>query len=89
MLNCPNERLKAMVKQLGKQVLRFRHLSMSKPGRLQSSFEWHKKLLKAIKENDIDSASHVAMSIIFEALKALREVPAKAISTDGSFQKKN
>lgn len=77
LMSCPNERLKAMLEQLGKQVLRFRHLSMSIPGRIESSCAWHKKLLKAIKDKDIESASRVAEDLIYEALETLREILRK------------
>ena len=70
--NCHNSRLSAMVDQLGKQVLRFRLLGMTPPGRLQRSYELNKALLTAIKDRDRLSAFEIVEKIIYDALAAMR-----------------
>jgi DNA-binding GntR family transcriptional regulator len=71
---CPNSRLRAMVNQVAKPVMRFRLLGMKPPGRLQRSFELNSALAKAIKDKDSGAASELAAQIVYEGLIALRKV---------------
>ena len=70
---CPNVRLRNTVNQFGKQVLRFRYKTMSQPGHIKRSFEWHRRLLDALKAKDIDATVHIAEEIIYGALATLRK----------------
>jgi len=74
---CPNDRLTEMLNQLGKQVLRFRRLGMTIPGRIESSLERHKKLVEAIKNMDVLSSTRIAKEIIYGGLEALRSLLGK------------
>jgi DNA-binding GntR family transcriptional regulator len=69
---CPNCRLNAMNQQLGKQVLRFRHLGMIPPGRIQRSLELNRLLVGAIKDRNGAEAAQIVERIISEGLIALR-----------------
>jgi DNA-binding GntR family transcriptional regulator len=71
---CPNQRLTRILGQLGVQVLRFRHLTMSKPGHIQHSLENHEKLVNAMEQDDVKTAEHMAKSTIYECLEVLREL---------------
>jgi DNA-binding GntR family transcriptional regulator len=71
---CPNCRLNAMTHQLGKQVLRFRRLGMTSPGRIQRSLELNQALVNAIKERHAFEATQIVERIISEGNIALREL---------------
>ena len=69
---CSNYRLNAMTHQLGKQVLLFRRLGMTPPGRIQRSLELNQALVKAIKEKNGIEATQIIEQIISEGRIALR-----------------
>lgn len=69
---CPNCRLNAMNKQLGKQVLRFRRLGMTPPGRIQQSFELNRKLVDSVRNRNGAEATRIVERIISEGTIALR-----------------
>jgi DNA-binding GntR family transcriptional regulator len=69
---CPNCRLNAMNQQLGKQVLRFRRLGMTPPGRIKRSFELNQLLVDAIKDRNGAEATQIVQRIISEGLVALQ-----------------
>jgi DNA-binding GntR family transcriptional regulator len=71
---CPNRRVSKMLDLLGKQVLRFRFMSMSsKPESLERSFEGSMRLINALKNRDIEGSMRIAEGIIYSALDALRQ----------------
>jgi DNA-binding GntR family transcriptional regulator len=70
--SCPNDRLKAMNQQLGKQVLRFRRLGMTPPGRIQRSLELNQALVNVIKNRNGIEATQIVERIISEGITALR-----------------
>lgn len=71
---CPNRRVSKMLDLLGKQVLRFRFMSMSSnPGSLKRSFDGSMRLINALKNRDIEGSIRISESIIFSALDALRQ----------------
>ncbi len=74
---CPNSRLRSMVNQVAKPVMRFRLLGMKPPGRIQRSFELNRALAKAIKDKDIRAAEELAAKLIYEGLVSLRTVLKK------------
>lgn len=75
---CPNCRLNAMNQQLGKQVLRFRRLGMTPPGRIQRSWELNRLLVDAIKNRNSADATQIVERIISEGTIALRALPTVA-----------
>jgi len=77
MERCPNNRLRMMLNQLGKQVLRFRFMTMSQPGHIRVSMERHKSLLKALMHRDAASITEIAENVVYGALEVLREALAK------------
>ncbi len=70
---CPNPRLRMILNQFGKQVHRFRFMTMSQPGHIKASLERHKRLFKALKDRDFKAATMIAEEIIFGALDVLQE----------------
>jgi DNA-binding GntR family transcriptional regulator len=71
---CPNRRVCKMLDLLGKQVLRFRFMSMSSdPRSLKRSFEGSMRLVNALKKRDIEGSISISEGIIFSALDALRQ----------------
>jgi DNA-binding GntR family transcriptional regulator len=74
---CPNSRLRSMVNQVAKPVMRFRLLGMKPPGRIQRSFELNKALVKAIKDKHVRAAEELAAKLIYEGLVSLRTVLKK------------
>ncbi|SJM51118.1 GntR family transcriptional regulator [Gulosibacter sp. 10] len=70
--------VKRALDALGLQVLRLRHDSMSKPGRVDRSYEDHKLLLRAYRERDSTLASAIAKSNVLNALAALSPPESEA-----------
>ena len=70
---CPNRRVSKMLDLLGKQVLRFRFMSISNPGHIKRSFEGHVRLVKALKKKDVHGSMKIAEDIVFRALNVLRQ----------------
>ena len=68
---CPNRRVSNMLDLLGKQVLRFRFMSMSNPGYIKRSLEGHMRLINAIKNKDIERSVRIMEGIILTALDVL------------------
>jgi DNA-binding GntR family transcriptional regulator len=69
---CLNCRLNAITHQLGKQVLRFRRLGMTPPGRIQRSLELNRDLVNAIKNKNSVESTWIVEQIISEGAVALR-----------------
>ena len=80
--NGSNKRLKILLDQLGKQVLRFRFFCISRPGHMQASMARHKKLLMSLDNRDIALASQIMEEIICRALEVLRKFLAEKSSHD-------
>ena len=78
---CGNTRLRSIISQLGKQVLRMRMLSLSGPGRMKRSLELNEKLVQAIKKKDIEASTNLSTIITQEGLENLRKVLSKNNST--------
>lgn len=78
--------LKRSIDGLGLQILQFRHVSLSLPGRMQLSLADHQRLVRAYHEHDADLAAALGRSIILSArrqLVAALETPAAQVSPDG------
>ena len=71
---CPNRRVSKILESLGKQVLRFRFMSLSYSGHIKRSLDAHVGLVNAIKNRDIDGAIRISEDIVFKALDVLRKV---------------
>jgi len=74
---CQNHRLKTIIDQLGKEVLRFQRKSLTEESRLKGSLQWHQKLLHALQERDIEEASMISEKMVYDGLKALRVLLGK------------
>jgi len=71
---CPNRRVSKMLDLLGKQVLRFRFMSMSSnPESLKRSLEGSIRLTNAVKNRNIEGSVKISEGIIYSALDALRQ----------------
>jgi DNA-binding GntR family transcriptional regulator len=70
---CPNRRIIELLNALGKQLLRYRHLAMSLPGRLPVSLEEHQLMVDAIASKDAVSAGQYARLSTERAYDALRQ----------------
>jgi DNA-binding GntR family transcriptional regulator len=71
-----NDKLTKILKNLGKQTLRFRFFALSTPGRLDQSMENHRLLLAALKSRDADRASELR----FEHIRSGGEILKTQIS---------
>lgn len=63
--------LKRSIDALGLQVLQFRHVSLSLPGRMLMSLQDHQRLVRAYQERDADLAAALGRSIILSARRQL------------------
>lgn len=66
-----NARLRELLAQLGKQVLRMRHTSLSLPGRMKYSYELHRRIVAAFEKRDAAAAEDLTRKLIGEAGAAL------------------
>ncbi len=71
-----NEKLSKILRNLGKQTVRFRFFALSAPGRLEQSMENHRLLLAALKSNDAEQASQLR----FEHVRSGGEILKTQIS---------
>lgn len=80
---CGNIALKRASDSLGIQVLRLRHATMSVPGRLDLSLEDHRRLMRALHEQDVNLAGAINSSIVEGAYRALARPMASDLGGDG------
>jgi DNA-binding GntR family transcriptional regulator len=66
-----NGELQRRLSSLGLQMHRFRHLSLSLPGRLLSSLADHERLLRAYSERDVALAVAVSRSLVWRGYGAI------------------
>lgn len=66
-----NVELQRRLSSLGLQMHRFRHLSLSLPGRLISSLADHERLLRAYQERDVALAVAVSRSLVWRGYGAI------------------
>jgi DNA-binding GntR family transcriptional regulator len=74
---CTNFRLKSIMDQVQKAVLRFRALGLTPPGRIKRSYELNRALAKAIKDKNSSAAGDLAEKLVYEGLVALRKLLMK------------
>ncbi|WP_256840348.1 GntR family transcriptional regulator [Ornithinimicrobium faecis] len=74
-----NEALKRSIDSLGGQVLRLRHVSLTVPGRIQSSFADHERLMRAYRERNAMLASALNHSIVVNALQVLKDISEESL----------
>ena len=72
-----NQQLNQILSNLGKQTYRLRFTSMSLPGRMQKSCNYHQQLVKALEKKDEVEAERIAQTIIREAGEALMKYISK------------
>jgi DNA-binding GntR family transcriptional regulator len=66
-----NTDLTRIVRSLGLRTLRFRHLSLSQPGRLARSCADHRRLLLAYEDRDVSLACALTRSLIMGGMRAI------------------
>jgi DNA-binding GntR family transcriptional regulator len=66
-----NSELQRRLSSLGLQMHRFRHLSLSLPGRLLHSLADHERLLQAYADRDTDLAVAVSRSLVLRGYRAI------------------
>jgi DNA-binding GntR family transcriptional regulator len=70
---CPNKKLVAVWRNLGRPILRFRYFSLYPPGRLLTSLQYHRDLVEAFRRGDGAAADLLVQQTIEAAGQALRE----------------
>ncbi len=73
MAACPNEKLVAVWRSLGRPILRFRYFSLYPPGRLPTSLQYHRELVAAFRRRDGATADRLVQQTIEAAGQALRD----------------
>lgn len=66
-----NRELQRRLSSLGLQMHRFRHLSLSLPGRLISSLDDHERLVRAYQERDVPMAVAISRSLVWRGYRAI------------------
>lgn len=66
-----NETVRAVLDSVGIRTLRLRHLSLSQPGRLETSADDHRRLLRAYADAEADLAAAITQSIVRRGLAAV------------------
>ena len=69
---CPNKKLVAIWRNLGRPILRFRYFSLYPPGRLSTSLQYHRDLVLAFRRRDGVTADQLVQRTIEAAGRALR-----------------
>ena len=70
---CPNKKLVAVWRNLGRPILRFRYFSLYPPGRLPTSLQYHRDLVVAFRRRDGATADRLVQQTIEAAGQALRD----------------
>jgi DNA-binding GntR family transcriptional regulator len=70
---CPNKKLVAVWRNLGRPILRFRYFSLYPPGRLPTSLQYHRDLVVAFRHRDSAMADRLVQQNIEAAGQALRD----------------
>jgi DNA-binding GntR family transcriptional regulator len=70
---CPNKKLVAIWRNLGRPILRFRYFSLYPPGRLSTSLQYHRDLVLAFRRRDGATADQLVQRTIEAAGRALRD----------------
>jgi DNA-binding GntR family transcriptional regulator len=70
---CPNKKLVAIWRNLGRPILRFRYFSLYPPGRLSTSLQYHRDLVLAFRRRDGVTADQLVQRTIEAAGRALRD----------------
>jgi DNA-binding GntR family transcriptional regulator len=80
MAACPNRKLLAVWRNLGRPILRFRYFSLFPPGRLSSSLQYHRDLIAAFRRKDAATADALVQQTIATAGRALRDHLARSVT---------
>lgn len=80
MAACPNRKLLAVWRNLGRPILRFRYFSLFPPGRLPSSLQYHRDLIAAFRRKDSATADALVQQTIATAGRALRDHLARSVT---------
>jgi DNA-binding GntR family transcriptional regulator len=68
-----NQKLALLLRNLGKQITRFRFAALAAPGRLMRSLEEHQALLAAVREGDEKRAVELVRASVANARQALTQ----------------
>ena len=68
-----NEVLEKMIEQLGLTTLRLRYLSLTIPGRIQSSYRAHERVMQSLRLGDPEGAEMAVRNVILDARDVLLE----------------
>ncbi len=79
MAACPNRKLLGIWRNLGRPILRFRYFSLFPPGRLQSSLQYHRDLVEAVRRADAEAAERLVQRTIETAGRALHDHLARSV----------
>jgi DNA-binding GntR family transcriptional regulator len=66
-----NTTVRRVLDSVGVRTLQLRHLSLSLPGRIQTSVADHERLTRAYEEREADLAAALTQSIVYRGLKAV------------------
>jgi DNA-binding GntR family transcriptional regulator len=66
-----NRTLCRVLDSLGLRMLQLRHVSLSLPGRIQSSMEDHERLVRAYEDRDADLAAALTSGLVMRGLAAI------------------
>jgi len=66
-----NTTVRRVLDSVGVRTLQLRHLSLSLPGRIQTSVADHERLTRAYEEREADLAAALTQSIVYRGLKAI------------------
>lgn len=69
-----NEVLSTMIQNLGRATMRLRFLSITLPGRLEASLNWHRQLVACFADRDAAGAERVVRAMIAEAGQAVLDL---------------
>lgn len=83
-----NADLERMIKSLGLRTLQFRHLSLSQPGRIQSSVTDHRRLLRAYAERDKGAAVAMTRALIMGGYRAIERSGVVGNELEKKLEKK-
>jgi DNA-binding GntR family transcriptional regulator len=66
-----NKTVRRVLDSVGVRTLQLRHLSLSLPGRLQTSVSDHERLMRAYEDREADLAAALTQAIVLRGLKAI------------------
>lgn len=78
-----SKRLLAMINDLGRTTLRFRYLSITIPGRMEESMEFHRQLIRHLDQREGEAAEAIVQTLIKKAGQAVLTHYFRSQDNDG------